>query len=211
MSNTASPSVAVFARSRYRSEALAFSINARTGQTAFPLTRLEPSAFDHGSTVLMEVDTNIESTSALIRTIRSVHPHARIVVLGISESEENIVKFAEAGASGYVAAGASFDEMLFIISSVRSGDFLCTPDVTHSLFCRLAALAQEQVLDSLMAASLTIRERQIMALLTRDFTNKEIGRTLCVSEFTVKNHVHHLLTKLQVRSRRMFGRRSQLS
>jgi two-component system nitrate/nitrite response regulator NarL len=201
------PAIAVFARSRCRAEALSLSISVRTEHTAFPLNPPELVSLECCSTLLIDVDTNIEPALELVREVVTVHPGTTVVVLGLSESEESIVKLAEAGASGYVSARSSFDEMISVILSARHGEFSCSPDTTYSLFRHLAALAREEEIDHFTTATLTTRERQVIGLLTRDLTNKEIGRTLCVSEFTVKNHVHHLLKKLRIRNRRMIAQR----
>jgi DNA-binding NarL/FixJ family response regulator len=197
------PTIAVLARSKYRAEALALSISAHMPQSAFALNWSERSELDQYSTFLVDLDMNIEAALKVIRETVARRPHTTVVVLGLLESAENIVTLAEAGASGYVAAAASFEEMLSIIKTARRGEFACTPDVTFALFSYLAALAREREVDLFTALRLTTRERQVMQLMARDITNKEISQKLCVSEFTVKNHVHHLLTKLRVSSRRL--------
>jgi two-component system nitrate/nitrite response regulator NarL len=202
MSTTHRASIAVVAKNRYRAEALALSISAHSEHDTFPLTRAESSVLAQYSRILVELDANLESAMTIIRNTVSQSPDATVIVVGLVDSAESIVKLAEAGASGYVPANASFQELLLITQTAHKGEFACPPDVTFALFCRLSELAQNHDEDSLQGSGLTTRERQVMHLLALDLSNKEIANRLYVSECTVKNHVHHLLKKLGVRSRR---------
>ncbi len=101
--------------------------------------------------------------------------------------------------------------MLSIVHAARKGEFACTSDVTYGLFSRLAELAQSESIKCLQTSRLTIRQRQVLALLTQGLSNKEIGDSLGVSAVTIKNHVHHLLTKIGARDRRVAARLPQLT
>src|SRR5438876_2507305 len=144
MATASHPAIAVLASSRYRAEAIAFSISAHTDQNIFPLTQSESSGLSNFSTVLVQLDLNLESTLELVQHANTQCPDATVVVLGLAESTESIVRLAEAGASGYVPANASFAEMLSIVQSARKGEFACTSDVTYALFSRLAELARSE-------------------------------------------------------------------
>jgi len=201
MATPSRPTIAVLATSRYRAEALALSISAHSQHDACPLTQAESSVLACCSTILIELGVNMESVLKLVRDTTVQYPDATVLVLGFVESEEGVVKLAEAGASGYIPADASFQDMLSIIQSARQGEFACTPHVTYALFSRLAELARNQEMDFLLDSGVTTREQQILELLTQDLSNKEIADRLCVSENTVKNHVHNLLRKLGVSGR----------
>ena len=198
--------ITVLGPGRYRTEALALSISAHTEQDIFALTEPESDILSESSTVLIEVGANVESAIQLVRHTTARRPDVSVVVLGLEESEDIIAKLAEAGASGYVSANASFEEMLSIVHTARKGEFACTPDITYVLFSRLAELARGEVVRDLQTSRLTIRERQVLALLTQGLSNREIGDSLSISAVTVKNHVHHLLTKIGARDRRVAAR-----
>jgi DNA-binding NarL/FixJ family response regulator len=205
-----SPSIiTVLAASAFRAEALALSISRKIQQKVSFMT--EPRPGTCSSKVIVEVDTNLDATLDLIRHATSQRSDAAVVVLGAVESEEQIARLAEAGASGYIPAHASFQEMLAVIHSARKGEFSCTTDVTYVLFSRLAELARSQEANCFLTSGLTIRERQVLELLAQGLSNKEIGNSLCISEVTVKNHVHRLLGKVGVRDRRVVARLPELS
>jgi DNA-binding NarL/FixJ family response regulator len=206
MAISSRPAIAVLATSRYRAEALALSISAHSEHDACPLTQAESSVLASCTKILVELDVNLESVLQLVRDTTAQYPGATVLVLGFVESEEGVLRLAEAGASGYVPADASFQDMLSIIQSARQGEFACTPEVTYALFSRLAELTRNQDVDSLLDSGITTRERQVLELLTRNLSNKEIANRLCVSPNTVKNHVHNLLRKLGVSGRSVAGR-----
>jgi len=206
MATASSPAMAVLGTSKYRAEALALSLSAHTEQDVVPLTQPELSVLARTSTVLVELDMNLESALKLIRDITIQHPDATVVVLGLLESEVSIANLAKAGACGYVPADASFRELLSIIQSARKGEFSCPPHITHALFSHMAESARNRNMALLQASGLTMRERQIIEFLAQDLSNREIADRLSISKCTVKNHVHRLLRKLGVPSRSVAGR-----
>jgi DNA-binding NarL/FixJ family response regulator len=195
------PAIAVLAANRYRAEGLALSISAHSEYDACPLTRAESSVLACCSKILLELDVNMECVLKLVRDTTAQYPDAPVLVLGFVESEDGVVRLAEAGASGYIPADASFQEMLSIIQSARQGEFACAPHVTYALFSRLAELARNRQADCLLDSGITTREQQVLELLMQDLSNKEIANRLCVSQNTIKNHVHNLLRKLGVSGR----------
>jgi DNA-binding NarL/FixJ family response regulator len=203
--------ITVLAASVFRAEALARSISRGIQQEVAFVAEPRSRAPVLTSKVLVEVDTNIDATLDLIQHAASQGSDAAVVVLGTLESEEQIARLAKAGASGYVPAHASFQEMLAVVQSARKGEFACTTDVTYILFSRLAQLTRSQEVKGFQTSGLTIRERQVLELLAQGLSNKEIGNSLCISEVTAKNHVHRLLGKVGVRDRRVAARLPHLS
>jgi two-component system nitrate/nitrite response regulator NarL len=112
-----------------------------------------------------------------------------------------VIKMAEAGVSGYVPPTASLLEIVSVVDSVRRGEFVCRPDLTYTLFSHLSQLAWSNSLRVLEQPLLTIRERRVMKLMSQRLSNREIANSLCVSQHTIKNHVHHILQKLGARDR----------
>jgi two-component system, NarL family, nitrate/nitrite response regulator NarL len=146
-------------------------------------------------------DGAIELTRAIVRLEKS----ARVLIVGLSESRADIVRCIEAGAQGYVHREDSVDELIRNIRSIYKGEALVTPDIAAALMNRLAELAASiEVVRpaSVETAKLTPREREVLRLIGRNYTNQDIANHLIIEVGTVKNHVHNILSKLKVNSRR---------
>lgn len=145
------------------------------------------------------VDATTGSVDAL-RAITAHCPEARPVVLGIDESEMEVLAFAEAGIAGYVARESSLSELADVVRAVGRGEFCCPPRITAGLVRRLTTLARGGT-PAPRTARLTDREREIIALVDTGLSNMEIADRLCIQSSTVKNHVHNVLEKLGARRR----------
>lgn len=134
---------------------------------------------------------------------------ARVVVLGIHETEADIVSCAEAGSAGYVFRGDSLASLRMVIHAVARGETICSPKATAALLRRVAFLAAERRRrDALLL--LTAREAEILGLIEAGMTNKQIAATLCIELPTVKNHVHAILGKLGVERRGQAAARARV-
>jgi two-component system, NarL family, nitrate/nitrite response regulator NarL len=122
-----------------------------------------------------------------------------VVVLGIAEVEDEVIACAEAGVAGYVAREGSVRELISAIHSAASGEFSCPPHIAAGIVRRLATLAKHEPAEG--SDLLTAREREIIHLVDRGLSNKEIAEHLNIQLPTVKNHIHNLLEKLGVSRR----------
>lgn len=127
-------------------------------------------------------------------------PNVKIIAFAVEESAPEILACAEAGVAGYVPSDGSTDELVAMIENVAGGEIRCSPRMAAMLFGRLASLAKGGV-EQLGTATLTSRERQIVALIDDGLSNKEIAVRLSIEVATVKNHVHNILEKLHVKTR----------
>lgn len=128
----------------------------------------------------------------------------RVLIVGLVESKQTIVRYIEAGAMGYIHREADVDELLETVRNVHDGRAQVAPDVAAALMARVSELAgwfDEIVSGPAKTTDLTPREREVLALIGQDFTNREIADQLVVEVGTVKNHVHNILSKLEVSSR----------
>ena len=108
-----------------------------------------------------------------------------------------------AGVSGYLLKDASAASVIAAIRTVCNGEAVCTPKLCAALFQRYRQLAgREPDQAGPPRPDLTVRQRQMVGLVARGMTNKEIATQLNLSEFTVRNHVHRILKKAAVRRRR---------
>jgi two-component system, NarL family, nitrate/nitrite response regulator NarL len=153
-----------------------------------------------GAPDIVLLDLGIPDGVAVIGAIRNAAPHVGVVVLAVAEVEGDVLACAEAGATGYVPRDASVEELTAVLQSVGRGEALCSPRITATLFRRVAALTARLGSQSTLI-QLTTREREVIRLIDRGLSNKEIARTIGVEVATVKNHVHNILEKLHVHRR----------
>jgi two-component system nitrate/nitrite response regulator NarL len=166
-------------------------LTAADGQAALPrLTDAKPDV------VLFDVRP-AEAQQGL-RELAAARSSFHVVALGVADDEDDIVMWAEAGVDGYVTSNNSVQEAINVILSVARDEMPCSPRAAAALLKHIAVLANERS----DAVELTTRELQIVRLIERGLSNKEIGRQLCIELATVKNHVHNILAKLEVGSRR---------
>lgn len=126
----------------------------------------------------------------------------KVVVLGLSEEHEDFLRCVEAGASGYVLQESSFADLESALERVLAGEVYCSPRVTYSMFSHLGELAREQRRhDEVVSLDLTPREMEVLGLLAEGLSNRQIAERVCLSIYTVKNHVHNILEKLDVDGR----------
>ena len=130
------------------------------------------------------------------RKIASTCPATRIVMLTVSEDEDDLLEAMKAGASGYVLKGVSATELASVVRSVSSGEVYVAPSLAFGL---LREMSKPRESDPL--AELSSRERQVLELVGNGMSNQEIGMKLGLAEKTIKHYMTNILTKLQVRSR----------
>ena len=146
------------------------------------------------------VDTATVDIGAAVQELRGAAPALPVVAIAVPETDERVVHCAEAGVAAIVTREGGLAELLDTLESVQRGELLCTPRVAASLLRRVGVLAADRPPPG-AAEALTTRERQVVRLIDDGLSNKEIARTLSIELATVKNHVHHILGKLQVRRR----------
>ena len=137
------------------------------------------------------------------RQLHEAAPEAKLLLMGLTESEADILACIEAGASGILQREASLEELVRSIRTVVDGAALCPPKVVALLFSQIAESAHRRKRLQLPGLPhLTSREREILALIEEKCSNKEIAVRLHIEVQTVKNHVHNILEKLQLPTRR---------
>src|SRR5262245_4167239 len=132
------------------------------------------------------------------RSIAQGCPIVKMIMLTVSESEQDVAQALEAGAKGYVLKGASGSELLKTIFAISRGESYITPGLAARL---LTQVKRQKPGQSAPLLELTERGEQILAHVARGLTNKEIARALSLSEKTIKHHMTNIMQKLQVRNR----------
>jgi two-component system NarL family response regulator len=170
---------------------------AEDGEEA--IARVEDLAPD---VVLMDVRMPRVSGIEATRKIAEIVPATKILMLTVSDEEDDLYDAIKAGATGYLLKEISIEEVATAIRAVVSGQSLISPSMASKLlseFTSLAKRADER--QSVPTPRLTDRELEVLKLVAQGMSNREIAGDLYISENTVKNHVRNILEKLHLHSR----------
>ena len=146
---------------------------------------------------LVLCDTSDRETAAEVRLLASSFTDVRIIAVALTETETEIITWAEAGISAYVPRHASLAQLYTAMLAAMRGEVRCSPKITGWLLRELSHRPNRTPVEE----RLTSREIQALRLISQGLSNKEIARELGISLSTVKNHVHSVLEKLRVQSR----------
>lgn len=158
--------------------------------------------------VLLDFGLEDHDSLSLTATVHAEVPEAKVIVMGLLAVQEDVAAYVRAGASGFIMKDASFEDFFTTIRAVAGGAQILPPALTHSLFSQIARKAGVSTKTSasnkarvLESVRLTVRERQVIDLLSEGLSNKEIAQRLHIAVHTVKSHVHNVLEKLALHSR----------
>lgn len=149
--------------------------------------------------VLMDVRMPEMDGLEATRRVTDAGPDARVIVLTTFDIDDYVYGALRSGASGFLLKDAGGDQLVSAVRVVASGDALIAPSVTKRLISEFAGRPETQSVTGL--DDLTERETEVLTAVARGLSNAEIAEELYVSETTVKTHVSHILTKLQLRDR----------
>jgi DNA-binding NarL/FixJ family response regulator len=150
--------------------------------------------------VLMDVRMpDIDGLEAT-RTLKQTSPLISVLILSMFDDVELLVEAVRAGAAGYVLKGASVGDLRSAMREVLAGEFPLDNHLAQEVLRRLAGEATPTP-PTTRVGMLSAREQEVLGLLARGYTNREIAKELVVSQSTVKVHVEHILAKLGVSDR----------
>lgn len=135
-----------------------------------------------------------------VRAIAAERPDVSLVALGLTEQRQEVIRCGRAGFTGYVAREASADALCKAMSDVMLGRLSCPAEISCGLL-RALFHSQEETASREPDRALTPRENDVLHLIGRGLSNKEIARELYLSVATVKHHVHNVLEKLNLARR----------
>jgi DNA-binding NarL/FixJ family response regulator len=154
--------------------------------------------------VLMDARMPVINGIAATREIGRLFPDTKVLILTTFNDERLIFEGIQSGAKGFLLKDMPSDELCRCIRAVHSGGACLHPDVTLKVMERLSAQGAETSFEYLTPvgfSQLTNREKEVLRLIGRGFSNTEIASSLFIVEGTVKNHVSSLLSKLGARDR----------
>jgi DNA-binding NarL/FixJ family response regulator len=167
---------------------------AENGQEAIRLARR-----DRPDVVLMDVRMPVLDGLEATRQITESLEGTRVIVLTTFDLDDYVYGALRAGAGGFLLKDADGDQLVEAVRIIAAGDGIIAPSVTSRLIAEFAS--RPKATKSTGLDDLTDRELDVLRLVARAMSNAEISEELFVSETTVKTHVSHILTKLQLRDR----------
>lgn len=172
--------------------------NASNGQEAFDVaTHVRPDV------VLMDVRMPVLDGVRATSLLKDVLPQCRVIVLTTFDDDEYIFDALRSGAVGYLLKDVDSAQLVEAIRAVARGESILEPSVAAKViaeFSRVSSMVPSVQMEQLVEP-LSERELEILVLIARGASNKEIASQLYITEGTVKNHITHILSKLGVRDR----------
>ena len=150
--------------------------------------------------VLLDVHLPGGGGRAVIETVKPDLPEVVFLALSVSDAAEDVIAVIRAGARGYVTKTISSDDLADAVRRVRDGDAVFSPRLAGFVLDAFAGEVAPEVADPELD-QLSPREREVMRLIARGYTYKELARRLDLSVKTVETHVSAVLRKLQLSSR----------
>ncbi|MFL5647636.1 MAG: response regulator [Chloroflexota bacterium] len=150
--------------------------------------------------IRMPVLDGIEATRRIVRDAEV--PNARVLILTTFDADENVVEALRAGASGFLLKDVTPADLVVAIKTIAAGEALLAPAVTRRLLDRYAdRLPPVNEERNAALRDLTEREVEVLKLVGRGLSNREIAESLFLAEPTVKTHISHVFDKLDLRDR----------
>ena len=152
--------------------------------------------------VLMDVRMPRLSGIEAARHIRRILPATEILMLTVSDEEEDLYESVKAGANGYLLKEIAIEEIAETVRAIVQRQGVISPSMTSKLISEFRVLSRRAAeREELPPPGLTDREMQVLRLMAHSKSNKDIAAALFISENTVKNHVRNILEKLHLHSR----------
>jgi DNA-binding NarL/FixJ family response regulator len=194
--------VFILAENRLLREALTRILNKKSGQRVVGASAFTPDIVQQIRELAPDVLLSDSAAVALselklVPEVRAAIPGLRVVMIGMDADRDTFLRGVRDGIVGYMLKDASAAEVASAVRSVADGEAVCPPSLCRDLFEQVAkqtpAVAGFVIRRNL---GLTRREQQLVHLISRGLTNKEIATELNLSEQTIKNHIHRMLRKL---------------
>ena len=195
--------VAVVDDNRMVREALAAMLSRVDGVIAVPSDVTDAAFLEEHRPAVILLDAGLGEEDSLGVTVSLAEraPYARVIIMDLIPTHEEIAEYVNAGVSGFVLKDASFDELVATIVTVSGGGKVLPPLLTQSLFTQIANETARNRAPTMDAVRMTRREHEVVGLIGEGLSNKEIAQRLNIATHTVKSHVRNVMEKLALHTR----------
>lgn len=175
----------------------AISASGSNGDAFAKAEKLKPHV------ILIDIGLKAQNSLKVVEHIKKKFPKTEVIVMDLIPVHSDVVEFVKAGVSGFILKDASLDDFLHTIRTVAQGTKVLPSSLTDSLFSHIVehALQSGKVDQLIESVRLTKREQEVIDLISRGQSNKEIASALNIAVHTVKSHVHNILEKLALHTR----------
>jgi len=150
--------------------------------------------------VLMDIHMPVCDGIQATRLLKAEHPDLKVVILTVSDEDDDLFEAIKAGAEGYLLKNLRPEELTQMLRSVMANEAPVSPAIASKLLGEFRRQPRHDEAQT-EGPELTSREREVLQLVAEGMSNAEIGLRLCVVEGTVKNHLHNILEKLHLQNR----------
>jgi DNA-binding NarL/FixJ family response regulator len=168
------------------------------------LQALEAARRLHPDLILMDIEMPGCDGLAATRLIKAEMPDTKIVMLTVAQEDEDLFESLKSGASGYLLKSSRASELLSHLGQLAAGQAALSPGLADKIleeFARMGRQLESNSEQVEQTADLTERQRQILTLIVRGMTYEEMGKTLCLSERTIRYHVEEIIQRLHLENR----------
>jgi DNA-binding NarL/FixJ family response regulator len=176
------------------------SINV-VGQARDGYQAIEKTHILRPDVILMDIRMPRMDGVVATERIKAEHPDIHIAMLTVSEEDEALFSAIRSGARSYLAKSISLEHLESAIQTIAAGGTVVSPHLAHRLLEEFAHLAKDTKDKPKETEQLTVREHEVLELVARGASNKEIATRLVIAENTVTVHLRNILDKLQLRNR----------
>ena len=170
--------------------------SGKNENTVLKIHKLKPNI------VLLDLGLRNRNSLEVVYLVKKEFPKVNIIMMDLSPVQADVFQYVKAGASGFILKDATLKDFLVTIKAVAEGAKVLPPTLTDSLFSQIVEYAMKGGKVKLKEAiMMTKREREVIELIADGLSNKEIGRSLHISTYTVKSHIHNIMEKLTLHSR----------
>ncbi len=171
-----------------------------SGEASNGLEALERTRQLKPDIILMDINMPLMNGFEATRVIKSEMPYIKIVILTVSEDEENLFEAIKIGADGYLLKDIKSDDFMKLLNGVMKGEAAISPLMATKIINEFKLIANEPGEES-SKSELSNREKEVLALVSQGDINKEIASKLHITENTVKYHLRNIMDKLHLRNR----------